>query len=154
VSQVFSKVLCALDLGPNSGSCLAFAHRLAQGEGKLILFHAVPMPVEALGQPVLGEPLAGAEHDAREGLKRLAADASLKDVEIAVAIGDPASEIVRAAREHDCDLIAIASHGRTGIGHLLLGSVAERVIRESSVPVVTIKSTHKGHPIAASSILI
>jgi nucleotide-binding universal stress UspA family protein len=53
--------------------------------------------------------------------------------------GDPAAEILRVAREIGCDLIVMGTHGRTGLGRLLLGSVAERVLREAPCPVVTVK---------------
>ena len=154
MSRVFRRVLCALDLGPGSGPCLELARKIAGNETGVLLFHAIPMPIEALGQPVFVEPPAGAEHDAREALARLAAEASLQDYEIAVGTGDPAHEIVHAARQYGCDLIVVATHGRGGLGRLMLGSVAERVIRESTVPVLTIRPDHPGHPIAAGSILL
>jgi nucleotide-binding universal stress UspA family protein len=154
MSPVFRRLLCPLDFGPVSAQCLDFARQLAGAESKVILFHAVPMPIEALGQPIYIEPMAGAEHDARERLKKLAAHATLKDVEIAAVTGEPASEIIRAALDHKCDLIVIATHGRAGVGHFFLGSVTERVIRESPIPVLSIRERHKGHAIAAGSILI
>jgi nucleotide-binding universal stress UspA family protein len=53
--------------------------------------------------------------------------------------GEPYKEIVRFAHEEDMDLIVIATHGRTGLAHVLMGSVAEKVVRYSSVPVLTVK---------------
>jgi nucleotide-binding universal stress UspA family protein len=53
--------------------------------------------------------------------------------------GSPAREIIRYAEEADCDLIVMGTHGRGGIDRLLLGSVAERVVRSSTVPVLTIR---------------
>lgn len=53
--------------------------------------------------------------------------------------GVPAREIARFAREEGIDLIVMATHGRTGVPHILLGSVAERVVREAPVPVMTVK---------------
>lgn len=53
--------------------------------------------------------------------------------------GSPAREIVRYAEREDCDLIVMGTHGRGGIDRLLLGSVAERVVRSSSVPVLTVR---------------
>ena len=58
--------------------------------------------------------------------------------ETAVRDGNPSKEIVSYAREHDCDTIVMGTHGRGGIDRLLLGSVAERVVRSSPVPVVTV----------------
>ncbi|MFB6135022.1 MAG: universal stress protein [Halanaeroarchaeum sp.] len=53
--------------------------------------------------------------------------------------GSPAREIVRYAEREDCDLVVMGTHGRGGIDRLLLGSVAERVVRSSSVPVLTVR---------------
>jgi nucleotide-binding universal stress UspA family protein len=52
-------------------------------------------------------------------------------------LGDPASEIVRWANDHGCDLIVVGTHGRRGFQRFLLGSVAERVVRTADVPVLT-----------------
>lgn len=57
--------------------------------------------------------------------------------------GAPFVEIVRYAREHDIDLIVLGTHGRTGLAHMLLGSVAEKVVRKASCPVLTVRP--KGH---------
>ena len=149
----FQRVLCPIDLGGNSKPLLEFARKLVDTDAALVLFHVVPMPIEAAGQPVFIEPLSGSEHQAREDLKRLAAEASVPNAEIAVLTGEPAAEIIRAAQDYECDLIAISTHGRTGITHFLLGSVAERVVRESPVPVLTVRC-NSGHPIASSSVLV
>ncbi len=150
----FQRVLCPIDLGANSKQLLEFARKLVEQDSSLVLFHVVPMPIEAVGQPVFIEPLSGSEHNAREALKKLAAEASVPGAEIAVLTGEPAAEIIRAAADHQCDLIVIATHGRTGITHFLLGSVAERVVRESPLPVLTVRCLGAGHPIAAGSVLL
>jgi universal stress protein A len=59
------------------------------------------------------------------------------DVEIAT--GHPADTIVRVARERKADLIVMGTHGRTGLQHVLLGSVAEKVVRLASCPVLTVR---------------
>ncbi len=80
-----------------------------------------------------------------------AADSSLKtlldpkwvashDVCLKVAVGAPFVEIVRYATENNIDLIVLGTHGRTGLRHVLLGSVAERVLRQATCPVLTIRS--------------
>jgi len=56
-----------------------------------------------------------------------------------VRIGRPFLEIIGYAREHSIDLIVVGTHGRTGLRHVLLGSVAERVVRKSPCPVLTIR---------------
>ena len=61
-------------------------------------------------------------------------------VEHLLQAGEPVEEILRVAREGPCDLIVMGTHGRTGLSRLLMGSVAEAVVRTASCPVVTIKS--------------
>jgi nucleotide-binding universal stress UspA family protein len=60
-------------------------------------------------------------------------------VEVALVDGTPSKEIVRYAESNDCDLVVMGTHGRGGIDRLLLGSVAERVVRSSDVPVLTVR---------------
>jgi universal stress protein A len=61
--------------------------------------------------------------------------------QVALAVGRPADAIVRFAQEHHVDLIVMATHGRTGLGHVLLGSVAEKVVRLAPCPVLTVRRT-------------
>lgn len=65
---------------------------------------------------------------------------SSHDVCLKVAVGTPYVEIVRYAEENKIDLIVLGTHGRTGLQHVLLGSVAERVLRQATCPVLTIRS--------------
>ena len=60
-------------------------------------------------------------------------------VERALVDGNPSREIVRYAEDEDCDLVVMGTHGRGGIDRLLLGSVTEKVVRSSSVPVLTVR---------------
>jgi nucleotide-binding universal stress UspA family protein len=61
------------------------------------------------------------------------------DVEQVIARGVPFVEIIKTAREKNADLIVIGTHGRTGIDHMLFGSTAEKVVRKSSCPVLTVR---------------
>jgi nucleotide-binding universal stress UspA family protein len=61
--------------------------------------------------------------------------------------GNPSDEITRFAMEEGIDLIVMATHGRTGLQHVLLGSIAERIVRTSSVPVLTVKPQPVREPI-------
>ena len=75
------------------------------------------------------------EKEAREGIEKLIQRSSIGDLKYDVRIvsGLPALDIVRAAAELAVDLIVMATHGRSGFAHLILGSVAEHVIREASL---------------------
>jgi len=79
------------------------------------------------------------EQEGRVALEELERRAASVPHETAITDGSPAKEIVRYATEHDCDLIVMGTHGRSGVDRLLLGSVAERVVRSSPVPVLTVR---------------
>lgn len=67
------------------------------------------------------------------------ADSTQVDVERRVVIGTPYRQIVEIAAAGDVDLIMMATHGRTGLSHLVMGSVAERVVRMATCPVLTLR---------------
>lgn len=77
-------------------------------------------------------------------LRDLIPDAFRATWEVEIAVGRPAETIVRMARERQVDLIVMATHGRTGLEHAVLGSVAEKVVRLAPCPVLTIK--YPAHP--------
>jgi nucleotide-binding universal stress UspA family protein len=85
-------------------------------------------------------PLRDVVRDRQRRLVELverALDGCAAAVRCRVAVGDPADRIVRAARS--ADLVVMATAGRTGLAHLLIGSVAEKVVRHATVPVLTIR---------------
>ncbi|MUW14757.1 universal stress protein [Halorubrum sp. CBA1125] len=95
------------------------------------------MPMESTWEGV-GDLLRG---DAEEAVKQVEAlaEGTGVDVETAVVEGTPSREILRYAEDNDCDLVVMGTHGRGGIDRLLLGSVAEKVVRGSTVPVLTVR---------------
>ncbi len=82
--------------------------------------------------------------EAQTQLRDLVANAFQGPWEVEVALGPPADTIVRVAQERGADLIVMSTHGRTGLQHVLLGSVAEKVVRLAPCPVLTVK--HRGAP--------
>ena len=74
-----------------------------------------------------------------KALKQRLADAKYKGIQLAVVLGEPAHGIANFAAEKKADLIVIPSHGRTGITRLLIGSVAERVVRLAHCPVLVLR---------------
>ena len=72
-------------------------------------------------------------------LRDLVPDAFRSTWKVEVAVGRPADAIVRFAKERGVDLIVMATHGRTGLGHMVLGSVAEKVVQLAPCPVLTLK---------------
>jgi nucleotide-binding universal stress UspA family protein len=133
---------------------------LAEGILPFILEIAGPLDLEVrlvrVVQPLAPEVIEGARHvvledvegrlaEARSYLEPLAAALEAKGVrtEIAVRHGLPPREIVAAAHEMKADLIAMTTHGRSGLGRLLFGSVAEAVLRQADVPVFLMRLTEQ-----------
>jgi nucleotide-binding universal stress UspA family protein len=90
----------------------------------------------------MGEDLLGdLERQASAELARVLPEAQQATIEVtrSVVMGSPSQKIVETAETEHVDLILMATHGRTGLSHLLIGSVAERVVRTAPCPVLTIR---------------
>jgi nucleotide-binding universal stress UspA family protein len=140
----WKKICCAVDFGDASRVAKEQAADLASRfEGELTLVHVVVLPPPAASD-VLVSSRTLASVQAREDEEQLArwrteAEARAgRPAGSRVLSGDPATEIVRHAREEHCDLIVMGTHGRTGLPRLVLGSVAERVARRSPCPVLVV----------------
>jgi universal stress protein A len=121
-----------------------FAFRLACAlardyNARLVLLHVAQPPILVYGESVLVvEPGAELE-EAKKKLRHLEALACNLRVESQVMEGDPVDLILRAAEETHSDVIVMGTHGRTALTRLLLGSVAEAVLRKAACPVLTAK---------------
>jgi len=149
---MLKSILYASDFFPASRPAFTMARVLAKKLGaRLVLFHAhesiaplvMATPMMALAGPASGAIVdklwATARTAGERGLERLAARArrGLR-VSKRLEAGAPASAIVRAAKKERAAMVVLGTHGRTGVPRLLLGSVAERVIRTAPCPVVTV----------------
>lgn len=133
----------ATDFSETSEHALEIATSFAQSFGaSLHLLHVIPDPyaqpwaVEATGSAI-PDLLKTWETEAGTRLDRLK-PAGLES-QAAVRVGNPYHEIVEYATEHGIDLVVIGTHGRGAIGHMLLGSVAEKVVRKAPCPVLTVR---------------
>lgn len=95
------------------------------------------MPMETSWEGI--DDLLRADADAAVSEVGALADGYDVDVTTAVVEGSPSREIIRYAESEECDLIVMGTHGRGGIDRLLLGSVTEKVVRGSEVPVLTVR---------------
>ena len=141
MAGLFNRVLCPIDFSSNSVAALETARQMAaQSKGAITLLYVLPPPIE-VGQPVVIRPVPDAWAVADQHLKAVAADKLNGAIpyETDVVVGFVAPEIIEATRRHHCDSVVMATHGRTGLKHLILGSVAEHVVRESRVPVLTVR---------------
>jgi nucleotide-binding universal stress UspA family protein len=111
---------------------------------KIYLVHVVDAhwagPVASAEFPGMVEnQIEANKESAREAMEQMRAELGDVEVEIQVLVGAPHVEIVRFARSEEIDLVAVATHGRTGLAHALIGSVAEKVVQMAPCPVLTIK---------------
>ncbi len=141
------KILVPYDFSDTAKSALEMACDLSRRyEAELVLFHAYQVPGMAFpegfiaaGPEMVNELVDRVEKSLAEARKEAEGMGAHK-VSTATAQGVPFAEIVRFAREGDFDLVVMGTHGRTGLRHALLGSVAEKVVRKSPVPVLTVRS--------------
>jgi nucleotide-binding universal stress UspA family protein len=141
----WERVLCGVDFSPASRRALHEAARLARSlEAELVLLYVQPVPTYPLpdgalpvGQEVVTRVLDQAE-EALATWRHEAEAEGPRAVRGAVAMGDAASEILDYARDWHCDLIVVGSHGHGGLRRLILGSVAEKLVRASALPVLTV----------------
>lgn len=143
------KILCPIDYSEPSALCGRYAAELARRFGaELCLLHVFHAPYldmtfgPAAGMaPDLAQARRALEHAEQEALENETKKPEYVGLPLRTEfrIGPPATEIVRAARDLQADLIVIATHGRGGMKHVLLGSVAENVVRAAPCPVLTVR---------------
>ncbi len=137
--MAWNRICCAIDFSEPSRLAMLEAADLARRfESELTLLHVYepPSPQSAEMPPEL---LEDEPRDVDASMERWRAEANRvagRAVNSTVLSGKPAAEIVQYARARGFDLLVVGTHGRTGLGHVLLGSVAERVVREASCPVL------------------
>lgn len=155
----FQTVLAAVDFSDASAEALDAALALA-GTGtsaRLHLLHVVPDPIPAIWTDELPQiDLRAVERTWRDGATRqlatLAAASGLDPSRVvtAVGVGSPPAEIVRYAEQHRADAIVLGSHGHGRVHRFLLGSVAERVLRQAPCPVLVVP--HRALPGAEAAV--
>ena len=137
------KILFPTDFSTASDAALAHAVSLTrESNARLVILHVEEPPMAYGG----GELYYGVPNpDNAALLQMLQAVVPPEGVpyEHRLVVGDPAGEIVRVAEEEQADLIVMGTHGRTGLRRLLMGSVAEAVLRRAPCPVFTLKEPHK-----------
>jgi len=145
----FRRILVPVDGSDTSMSVIGAAEKFGQLCGSdVLLLHVLPpyMPpgvilpgMEAAIPVTRPEPLRSAQDDVTKRAAERFGHAGLKTTRLSVE-GEPASEILDLSRNRDMDLIALATHGRTGFSRWALGSVAERVLRSSEVPMLLVRT--------------
>jgi universal stress protein A len=149
--MIWKTILVPHDFSSSANHALAIARDEAKAhKSALILLHVIDLPAGINPDTVIvpddtGAPINMKEYaikKAEEHLADLAARVAKDGITAAthIRIGKAEDEILTFAKENNVDLIAMGTHGRTGLAHLLVGSVAERVVRMSSCAVLTIRT--------------
>jgi nucleotide-binding universal stress UspA family protein len=141
------RILVPTDFSKSSSNALLYGAEFARRFGaELYLLHVVQdlalfIPEAVMLAPPLMPPVEQFVSAARAALDRAVQELAMSDVTILpeVAEGTPFEEIIRCARAKDIDLIVMGTHGHTGLAHLFLGSVAEKVVRRAPCPVLTVR---------------
>lgn len=135
------KIFVPTDFSSCSQEAIAYAVFLAEQLNATILLTHV---LEPISYPIDFAMIESVDYDQMKtgrALDQIARAWRQKGIRIETHLfkGDPVTEIVKKAKDLECDLIVMGTHGRTGMAHLMMGSVAERVIRTSSLPVLTVR---------------
>jgi len=130
-------ILFPTDFSTASDAALAHAETLAkQSDAKLVIVHVEEPPLAYGG----GELYYGLPEPNSERIQKMLEDVRPRDPAVAfehrLSMGDPAGEVVRIAGDEGCEMIVMGTHGRTGLTRLLMGSVAEQIVRRAPCPVL------------------
>lgn len=135
------KVVVPIDYSDESFQALDTALDLVEGPGHVHVIHVLPdLSLEEFGvawEAIEDQTRIG---EAEKALGKRLADSKYEGLNVKIAVGSPAEEIAAFCQELGADLIVMPSHGRTGLKHLLLGSVAERVTRLAHCPVLVLRT--------------
>ncbi len=151
IVPTFTKIVAATDFSEDSERAIEYAEELARRFGAEITVLHVDQPLS----PVMMSPDFGAGVDigamsriaeeqrllAQSEIDKIVArmrDAGLKARSL-LRVGSPFLEIINTSQSENADLIVLGTHGRTGLAHVLMGSVAERVVQKAGCPVLTIR---------------
>lgn len=140
-----NRIVCPTDFSATAARAVAYGAALADSFGAtLILLHVIPelnYPLRSFGMAASFPHLREELHErARDELKKAAAQFKDLKTEIDLRDGDAHEQILLCAKEKNADMIVIGTHGHTGIKHALLGSTAEKVVRMSDCPVLTVRT--------------
>lgn len=128
-------ILVPTDYSEYSRVGLEYALALAEmGPVRVTVVHVVESSSHRRNQPGAKE-----RQSANDAMRKFLSHPGASVVTGIVRRGSPVEEIIRFARAEHVDVIVIATHGRTGLAHVLIGSVAEKIVRYSSVPVLSVK---------------
>ncbi len=146
-------ILYPTDFSEHSAHAFRLACSLARDYGaRLVVLHVTAVPTIVYGEGVLPPDPQELRAAAERQLHRLEVPEGNVRAERRLVEGDAATEILRVAREVKVDLVVMGTHGRTGLGRLLMGSVAEQVVRQATCPVLTLKTPLAAPPSSGTTV--
>ncbi len=144
------RILLPTDFSTYSATATKYACEFAtKFDAELHLLHTLEVHVASAPNFIMGLDLSKYVEESRAEAEKAMSQvldpqwSAGRTVVQTVVEGSPKAEIIRYARTHDIDLIVMATHGRTGLAHVLMGSVAEAVVRTAPCPVLTVRP--EGH---------
>lgn len=144
--KAFETILFATDFSESSDHAFGYAYSMAEKfAARLVILHVINEPVDLRGFYVPHISFDKLEEEIEQGAQKLMEQferkflKDFKNFESIVSPGIPYDEIIKRAEAENADLIVVGTHGRTGLDHVLFGSTAEKVVRKSPVPVMTIR---------------
>jgi nucleotide-binding universal stress UspA family protein len=155
---MYKRALVPLDGSPLAEAVIPFLTEIAATLNMSVLLLRVlePIPpavIEGVRQTMV-DVSDVRKGDAEGYLRSVAATVRARGIEVSYQVrsGRPDVEIVEAARETSADLIAMSTHGRSGLGRLLFGSVAEQVLRHADVPVFMMRQSERRAPATTTAV--
>jgi nucleotide-binding universal stress UspA family protein len=141
-------ILHPTDFSESAGHAFRLACSLARDhQARLVVLHVVPPPFPIVGEIMVVPPLPaemegepGEWESLRRKLRAMKPDSGVISIEHRLEVGEPVEAILAVAHETGTGLIAMGTHGRTGLSRLLMGSVAEQVVRKAPCSVLTVKT--------------
>lgn len=133
-------ILCPVDFSDSSNAAVQYAAALTRDSGgRLILLHVVENPLAYDSTFSIPSPTEKELEDDERHFHAIRPNLPDNACEHRSVQGDPAASIVRVAKEEQVDLIVVGTHGRTGLARMVMGSVAELVVRRAHCPVIAVK---------------
>ena len=139
------KIMCAVDLSEDSKPIATYTAKMAKALGaKVLVIYAAPSLSQYVGfhvppntiETFVDEIISGADENMKAFVEE---NFQGVEAEGKVRVGYASEEILRHSVEDGCDLIVMGTHGRKGIDRILFGSVAEKVVQNSTIPVLTVR---------------
>ena len=150
IGAMWKTLLVPHDYSPCADRALGLAVDLARThKARIILLHVTDLPPGLTADAMVsdresGEMIRVDQYASAQAMRELEVRARPVrdqgiDIKVASALGDIAEEILEVARDSHADLIVMGTHGRTGLAHIFLGSMAAKVVRHATVPVLTVR---------------